>query len=187
MAPASSKDGELTGKRSETMTRTFRALIVGAILAVAFAGVASAQQKPAPSPAAIQMAKEIIALKGATSTFDPLIPGVIEYHRNILIQTNPNLSREIEQVATKLINDLQGRRVELQQSLAISYAEHFTEQELREAIAFYRTPLGKKLIIEEPKAMEDTMKAADIWSKKFADEVVVKLREEMRKRGHNVI
>ena len=169
------------------MTRPFRVVIAAAILAVAFAGGVSAQQKPAPSPAAIQMAKEIIALKGATNTFDPLIPGVIEYHRNILIQSNPNLSRDIEQVATKLISDLQGRRVELQQSLAISYAQHFTEQELRDAVAFYRTPLGKKLLSEEPKAMEETMKAADTWSKKFADEVVAKLREEMRKRGHNVI
>ena len=169
------------------MIRSFRVLIAGAILVVAFADVVSAQQKPAPSAAAIQMAKEIIALKGATTTFDPLIPGVIEYHRNILMQANPNLSREIEQVATKLINDLQGRRAELQQSLAISYAQHFTEQELRDAIAFYRTPLGKKLVSEEPKAMEETMKAADVWSKKFADEVVAKMREEMRKRGHNVI
>src|SRR5262245_40280883 len=109
------------------MTRFFRVLITGAILAVAFAGVVSAQQKPAPSPAAIQMAKEIIALKGATTTFDPLIPGVIEYHRNVMMQANPNLTREIEQVATKLISDLQGRRTELQQSLAISYAQHFTE------------------------------------------------------------
>ena len=58
---------------------------------------------------------------------------------------------------------------------------------MREAIAFYRTPLGRKLVTQEPKAMEETMKAADFWSKKFADEVVVKLREEMRKRGHNVI
>jgi len=169
------------------MTRPFRVVIAAAILAVAFAGGVSAQQKPAPSPAAIQMAKEIIALKGATNTFDPLIPGVIEYHRNIMIQTNPNLSREIEQVATKLINDLQARRADLQQALATSYAQHFTEQEMREAIAFYRTPLGRKLVTQEPKAMEETMKAADVWSKKFADEVVVKLREEMRKRGHNVI
>jgi uncharacterized protein len=169
------------------MIRSFRVFVAGAILAAAVAGAASAQQKPAPSAAAIQMAKEIIALKGASATFDPLIPGVIEYHRNIMMQTNPNLAREIEQVATKLASDLQGRRVELQQSLAISYAQHFTEQELREAIAFYRTPLGKKLVSEEPKAMEETMKAADVWSKKFADEVVAKMREEMRKRGHNVI
>ena len=167
--------------------RSVRVLGAAAVLGLALAGAVGAQQKPAPSPAAVQMAKEIIALKGATTTFDPLIPGVIEYHRNLLIQTNPNLAREIEQVAAKLSGDMRGRAVELQQQLATTYAGHFTEQELREAVAFYRTPLGKKLVTEEPKAMEETMKAADGWSRTFADEVVAKLREELRKRGHNPI
>lgn len=162
-------------------------ILAAVALGFAFAGMASAQQKPAPTPAATQLAKEIIALKGATTTFDPLIAGVIEYHRNILIQTNPNLSREIEQVAAKLTVDLKNRRVELQEQLAQTYASHFSEQELRDAVAFYRTPLGQKLVSEEPKAMEETMQAADAWSKKFADEVVAKLREELKKRGHNVI
>jgi hypothetical protein len=58
---------------------------------------------------------------------------------------------------------------------------------LRDAITFYRSPLGKKLVTEEPKAMEETMKAADAWSKKFADEINAKLRDEMKKRGFNVI
>jgi len=30
------------------------------------------------------------------------------------------------------------------------------------------------------------MKAADDWSKKFAEEVVTKMRAEMRKRGHTM-
>jgi hypothetical protein len=102
------------------MTPSFRAL-GAAILMIAWAGAANAQQqKPAPTAAAVQMAREIIQLKGATTTFDPLITGVIEYHRNVMIQTNPNLSREIQEVASKLINELQGRRIELQQALATS-------------------------------------------------------------------
>jgi uncharacterized protein len=157
-----------------------------AVLILMLPGAASAQQT-APSPAALMMAREIIEMKGAMTTFDPLIRGVIEYHRNIMIQTNPNLAGEIEKVAAQMINDLQGRKVEMQQELAKTYAQHFTEQELRDALAFYHTPLGRKLLAQEPKAMEETMKAADTWSKKFADEVVAKMREEMRKRGHNVI
>jgi hypothetical protein len=170
-----------------TIRQLNRVLAAALVFGLAFAGATSAQQKPAPSAAAIQMAKEIIALKGATTAFDPVIPGVIEYHRNLLIQTNPNLSRQIEQVASKMMTDLMVRRVELQQELAVAYAKHFTEQEMREAIAFYRTPLGRKLVTEEPKAMEESMKAADDWSKKFAEEAVAKLRDELKKRGLNPI
>jgi uncharacterized protein len=184
-----------------TIRHPVRVLAATAILWTAAVGMAAAQQqpqaqqpqaqqapqRPAPSAAAMAMAKEIIDMKGATHTFDPLVNGVIEYHRNLMIQTNPNLSRAIEQVAAKMINDMQSRRLELQQSLARTYAQHFTEQELRDALAFYRTPLGKKLVTQEPKAMEETMMAADAWSRKFAEEVVEKLRAEMKKLGHNVI
>jgi hypothetical protein len=177
-----------------TIRQSICRLAAVAVLCIASAGMASAQQqpqkppqRPTPSAAAMMMAKEIIDMKGATNTFDPLISGVIEYHRNLLIQNNPHLSRAIEQVAAKMTTELQGRRVELQQSLARTYAQHFTEQELRDALSFYRTPLGKKLVTQEPKAMEETMMAADAWSRKFAEEVVEKLRAEMKKLGHNVI
>jgi hypothetical protein len=166
--------------------RSVPVFLAAAILGAGL-GMAAAQQKPAPSAQAIQMAKQIIELKGSTTAFDPVVNGVIEYHRNLLIQSNPNISQAIEQVAAKMMNDLQSRKLELQQQLARSYAENFTEQEMKDALAFYSTPLGKKLITTEPKAMEDAMKAADSWSRTFAEEVVVKMREELRKRGLNVI
>ena len=45
-----------------------------------------------------------------------------------------------------LLKELAPRKAELQQQLARAYAQHFTEQELKDVIAFYKTPLGKKLI-----------------------------------------
>jgi hypothetical protein len=162
-------------------------LCLAVIASVAIAMSASAQQKPAPSPASLLIAKEIIELKGATKAFDPVIAGAINYHANLLIQTNPNLARPIREVAEKLAAELQPRRIELQQELARTYAEHFTEKELRDALAFYRSPLGKKLTEQEPKAMDAAMREADNWSRKFAEEVVEKMRAELRKRGHNLI
>ena len=170
-----------------TICKSFCALVMAAVVSAAFANISSAQQSPAPSAASLLIAKEIIDLKGATTTFDPIITGVVEYHKNLLIQTNPNLSKPIDEVAAKLLNELQGRKAELQQMLARNYAERFNEKELREALAFYRSPLGKKLVAEEPKALEETMKSADAWSRKLADEVVEKLRAELKKRGLNAI
>ena len=170
-----------------TIRTSLRALGIAAAVCVAFVGSASAQQKPQPSPAALLIAKEIIDLKGATSTFDPLVSGVVEYHKNVLVQTNPNLAAQINEVAAKLLNELRGRKVEMQQMLAQNYASHFTEQELRDVLAFYRSPLGKKVVAEEPKALDESMKSADEWSNKLAEEVVEKLRAELKKRGLNVI
>jgi hypothetical protein len=185
-----------------TFRRTARALSAAAVLAIALPGLAAAQQQPRPaappaasaapaqprlSPTAMLLAKELIDIKGAASAYDPLVNGVIEYHRNFFVQNNPNLSGDLEQIAQKLAADLAPRKVEMQQELTRIYASHFTEQELKDALAFYKTPLGKKLISEEPKALEESMKAADDWSRKFATEVDAKFRAEMQKRGKNLI
>jgi hypothetical protein len=112
---------------------------------------------------------------------------VIQYHRNFFLQNNPNLGKELDAVAQKLAADLAPRKAEMQQELTRIYAAHFTEQELKDALAFYKTPLGKKLISEEPKALEESMKAADDWSRRLAVEIDAKFRAEMQKRGHNLI
>ena len=185
-----------------TFRRTARVLSAAAVLAIALAGASPAQQRPAApaqpkpsaapaqpklSPASLLLAKELIDLKGAASAYDPLINGVIEYHKNFFMQNNPNLASDLDQVAQKLAGDLAPRKVEMQQELTRIYASHFTEAELKDALAFYKTPLGRKLISEEPKALEESMKAADDWSRKFAVEVDAKFRAEMQKRGKNLI
>ena len=163
-----------------------RAMCAVVIVSAAFAGTASAQQKP-PSAAAIALAKELIEIKGATKIYDPVVSGVIEYHKNLLLQSNPNLGKDLNEVAQKLHAEMAPRRAELQLEVVKIYAQHFTEQELKDALAFYKTPLGKKLVTEEPKVLDDSMKRADQWSAKFAEEIVVKMRAEMKKKGHNVI
>ena len=62
----------------------------------------------------------------------------------------------------------------------------FTEQELKDILAFYKTPLGKKLIVEEPKGVDEATKRVDDWANKFAEEVLAKMRAEMKKKGHNL-
>jgi hypothetical protein len=64
------------------------------------------------------------------------------------------------------------------------YATSFSEQELKEILAFYKTPSGKKLLTEQPKMVDDSMKFAQDWANKLSDQVVAKMRDELKKRGH---
>lgn len=166
-------------------TRSLRIGIAAAILGVAFAGAAHAQLQPTPT--AVLLSKELMELKGGMKAFDPIVTGVIESHRRLLIQSNPNMQRDIDAVATQLRTELATRLNELHAQIANSYALYLTEQELKDAIAFFKSPIGRKLLSEEPKAIEASMKKADEWSHKFAEEVVAKLRGELRKKGLNPI
>lgn len=148
---------------------------------VALTPAAVAQQPPA---AAIATAKEIIKTTGATLLFTPLIPGVIEQAKNLFLQQNPGLSKDLNEIAAKLRSDLAPRFDELTNELARIYAAHFTEAELKELLAFYKTPVGAKLITEQPRIGEEGIKFAQDWANSLTDQVTVKMRDELKKRGH---
>jgi hypothetical protein len=166
--------------------KTWNAALTGAALlaVVAFGGPAIAQSQP--SAEAVDTARQIIALKGGENIFNTLIPGVIEQSRYMFEQQNPNLGNPLRDVSAKLRNELAPRQAELNGEVAKVYASRFTEKEIKDLLAFYQTPLGRKLIAEEPKALDQSMTYAQDWARRLSDEVVAKMRAEMKKLGHDI-
>ena len=164
--------------------RLSRAVMLALVLILAASvGSADAQQ---PSASALATAKELITTKGAAAIFDPLVPGVIEQAKSALLQTNPMLSKDLNEVAAKLRADYAARSVEVVNDIAKLYATRFTEQELKDALAFYKSPLGRKLLVEEPRVLDEGMRNAQTWANKLSEEVLGKIRAEMKKRGHDI-
>jgi len=149
-------------------------------------GVALAQGPAAPNAAAIAAAKELVALKGGATMFDPLVPGVIESAKNTLLPTNPQLQRPLNEVAAQLLKEYEPKRAEILNEVAKVYAQRFTEPELKEIVAFYKTPIGKKMITEEPIALDQSLRMAQNWATRFSDEVLERFRAEMKKKGYNL-
>jgi len=154
-----------------------------ALACLALADAARAQQ---PSPGAVAAAKELIEIKGATAMFDPLVPGIVETVKNSFLQTNLPLAKELNEVAAQLRTELAPRRAEIINEIAALYAQRFSEPELKEVIAFYKTPVGKKYATEEPAVIEQVFSRAHAWSQKLSEEVFSRFRAEMKKRGHDL-
>jgi hypothetical protein len=164
------------------ITRPVRAVML--VLALtAFGTAAHAQQ---PSAAAIATARELITVKGAAALYEPLVRGVIEQARGTFLQTNPMLGKPLSEVAAKLRAEYSARTVELVVDMAKLYATRFTEQELKDVLAFYKSPLGRKMLSEEPAILDQSMKNAQTWADKLAEEIIGKFRSEMRKLGHDI-
>src|SRR6516165_3473501 len=155
-------------------------------LGLAFAlGIATADAQQ-PSPSAVATAKEVITAKGATALYSPLVSGVIERTKSVFLQTNPMLGKDLNEVAAKLHSEYGARSAELVNEVAKLYASRFTEQELKDTLAFYKSPLGRKLIVEEPAVLDQSMKTAQTWAENLSQEVIAKMRAEMKKRGHDI-
>ena len=168
------------------IAHTLAAVRAGLVAFAVAAVLAPAQAQQPPSANAIALAKEIITVKGAASMYDPMVPGVIERAKQLLVQTNPMLSRDLNEVAAKLRTELAGRTADILTEVSRLYAARFTEQELKDALAFYKTPLGKKIMTEEPAILDRSVEFVEGWQNRFGEEVLVKLRAEMKKKGHDL-
>ncbi len=168
-----------------SMFAPVRTIAAAAFMCLMLAPQAGAQQKP--SPAAVSTATEILQAKGGIQMYDTVIAGVIEHHKNLLTQVNPTAAGPLNALAGQLQKEYAGRTSQMRQEIAIAYASQFTEQELKDILAFYRTPLGKKLIDGEPKAIDEATKRADEWAGKFAQEIEARMRADMKKRGINLM
>jgi len=102
------------------------------------------------------------------------------------LQTNPTLGKDLNEVAAKLRAEYATRTAEILNDAAKLYAARFKEQELKDALAFYKSPLGRKLLAEEPRILDESMRNAQIWADRLSEEVINRMRAEMKKRGHEI-
>src|SRR5262249_29032395 len=148
------------------------------------AGAAPAQGQPAPG--ALASARELMEIKGVRNLIEPVVVGVVEQTKGRILQTNPGLSKDLDEVGAQLRTEYQARTAEMTNEIVRIYAERFTEQELKEAVAFYKTPAGRKIITEEPKILDETYARLQDWANRLQEEVTTRVRVELKKRGHNL-
>jgi hypothetical protein len=161
---------------------------LAALIALAAIGMrpAGAQTPAQPSPASLLLARQIIEIKGVKDVFQPLVRGVVQKTKDMFLQTNFMWGKDLNECAVIVEKQYQPRLSEVLDQSARIYASHFTEQELKDLLVFYQSPLGKKMLAEEPKALDESMANAGKWGDELSLAVIDSMRAEMKKRGHDL-
>jgi uncharacterized protein len=185
----------LAGKRragGSIVAATLVALAVVGIAAPALAQMPMPAQAQAPppapqvSPGALLLAKQIVEIKKVNDVFNPIVAGVVTKARNMFLQTNYMYQKDIDEVAANVTKQFSPRETELVDISARYYASHFSEQELRDLLTFYQSPLGQKALVEEPKVLDESMVYAGTWADNLSIEIIAAMRAELKKRGHDM-
>ena len=159
----------------------------GLALALVLTGVPAGAQRPSPpSPAAIAAAKEILTMKNASGMYANAVSSLVEQTKEVLLQNNLNYQKDLNEVAAIVAQQLAGREKEIGEGMAKIYASDFTEQELKDLITFYKSPLGQKMLLQEPRTIQASVAYMNQWARSFAEVVNAQFRVEMRKRGKEI-
>jgi hypothetical protein len=170
--------------------KKFANIVFAAGMALGLSLSAAQAQAPAPlkpgTPAAIAAAKELLAMKNVSAMYANAVPNIVQRTKDTLLQNNLNYQKDLNEVAVIVAQAMAGREKDIGEQMAKIYSSDFTEQELKEIVAFYKTPVGQKLLSTEPKSIAASMQYMNQWAQSFAEEVNGQFRAEMRKRGKEI-
>jgi uncharacterized protein len=167
-------------------------LAVGMALCLALSPLpASAQQQPAApqaplkpvSASALQAARDLLAVKNVTQIYAGAVPNIIERAKAQLLANNLNYQKDLNEIAVTIAQTNAGKEKEIGEQMAKIYANDFTEQELKDLTAFYKSPLGQKVLATEPKSIQQSMTFMGQWAQSFGEATVAEFRAQMQKRG----
>lgn len=73
---------------------------------------------------------------------------------------------------------------ELMKVILPIYDRHFTHQEIRQLIAFYESPLGRKISVTLPEIQSESIAAGRAWGEQLGDRMNAELKQRLTERGY---
>jgi len=171
--------------------RRFGLLLAAAVSVSALSGTlagpgAALAQPAAPSAAQLALARDLVEANGEAHAFDGVIANIVDGAALSFLSTNPDLAKQLREAAQAVRPEFEKRQPEILQILATAYATRFTEAELKEALAFYRTPTGRKLVTDRPAIVQQAVQGIQAWGAQLNAQAVERVRAEMRKKGFDM-
>jgi hypothetical protein len=153
-------------------------------LSLIFPGRADAQAQPDPD--AVAAAMELITTLRVTDQFKLTLPAALQALKPVVSQGRPETERDFDAVTSVVLDAMNTRVSELLGQIAGIYARNFTVSEMRQLVAFYRTPTGQKFLDKAPVVTQETMTIGQNIGRTIAGEMHARIIEEMRKRAQKL-
>ena len=161
------------------------ALRAGALL-IALAAFGPPAVAQTASSDNVQVARDVVVASGATRAFEGVVPSILQQSLGVFVQQNPDLQKDLTESIKSMAPEFEKRVSEIIDLVARVYASRFSEAELKEILDFYRSDSGKKLVTQLPNVLEESFVKTQEWGGRLSEEIVLRLRAEMKKRGHTI-
>lgn len=116
--------------------------------------------------------KKMLQLAGSESTFKVALEQMIQLFKQQKSQVPESVWDELSIEFSKVSID------DLMNMLVPVYHKHFTIDDIKQLIAFYESPIGKKYAEKTPLISKESMQAGADWGRLLGQKVVERLKEK---------
>jgi uncharacterized protein len=157
-----------------------------ACVALVLAGAPAFAAGEGTNPAQIALAREVVLNSGIANSFQVVIPQFLDQIGLTLSRTRPEVVSDLNAVLANLKPEFDKKVDEMIDSAAKLYAQRLSQKELEDVAAFFKSASGRKYVGSQPILMNDMFVAMQAWSQKISVDMMTRVREEMRKKGHEL-
>ena len=170
-----------------------RAAALALALCVA-APVAALAQAAAPAPAApaapplptdeqIKLGRELVLATGLDKSFVNAVGGMMDQLGRTLTRTRPEMIADLREVMLANEEDFVRQADPMIEIAGKVIASQLSAQELKDALAYFNSPSGKKYVASQPVVFDALAIAGNSWRDKLSVAMTDKVRVEMKKKG----
>jgi hypothetical protein len=178
---------------------SFRRIVAAAAFAVFTFGSVQAQTTTTPAPATaipnvgqpeppatqLAAARALVVESGMARSFAPMVPQLMEQIIPLLTRTRPELKANLIEVLKQLQPEFLKKEDDMINTAAHIYARRMSEQELKDAAAFFNSPVGKKYVEVQPAMLDELVVAMQSWTQELSTYMMTRVHQEMKAKGQD--
>ena len=162
------------------MRHVFRVALLAICLASGGAGRADDEAER------LRIARELIVVNQTIEQADAMFPMLMSALKPMITGNNPKIEKDFDQVMGLVAKEFEPFKAQLVDDMARLQARAFSKAELEEILNFSKSATGQKMIRLMPSLAKAGMELGQQYGHKAAGQLVDKMKEELRKRGHNI-
>src|SRR5215468_4639816 len=157
------------------------ALALGALPALALGALAARAEESSAQRAKVVQFMEIT---GAKNLGDQVMQAMVQQLGAEAERAHPNVPKRVHELVREVaIEVLKEHSDELFSKTVVLYEKHFTEAEVDELIAFYRSPTGRKTIEVMPALLQEVVAVSQAWGRSLEPLLQQRLRDRLAAEG----
>ena len=163
--------------------RIASALVLGILLTVtpAVAQTAGDGEKTA-------LIRELMQLNNALGSADTVAQAMLQHLTAALRQRDPNLPPAVAKIVQEeTLAIFRDNQAALIADVGQIYEKNFTAAELRDVLAFYRTPTGKKFTKTMPAVAQESMQVGQRWAQGITPKLAERIKARAQKEANYTI
>jgi hypothetical protein len=173
----------------DAMTRlgTRLALILAVVFSTFAIGLGSYAAEPQEvPPERLALARQYVELTDTAGIYEGTLVRTAVDTLQTVTRTNPELAKPADAAIEKVLQGYRDKKSDLLDQFARVYALNFTDDELKQMITFYSSPVGKKITKTSVAVNSDLQKVMRVFDANLQPEFYAKVRAQMKADGYNL-